>query len=134
MICQRAESLLTIRSLSDAVAYFTERFKECDLNLETLLIVHLDDRGQSLHLSRHHGDKQGTAFPLRTIILDAAKYDSSSIVLAHNHPSRDPTPSNSDCRVTRRLAIAADALGIEIADHIVFARNGHRSFRELRLL
>jgi DNA repair protein RadC len=66
--------------------------------------------------------------------LDAAKHNTTSIMLAHNHPSGDPTPSGSDCRVTRRLAIAAEALGIKIADHIVFARGLHRSFRELGLL
>ena len=134
MLSRRAEELLTIRGVSDAVAFFTDLFTQCDLNLETLWIVHLDGQGHCLYASRHDGDQCGTSFPLKTIILDAAAHDTTNIVLAHNHPSGDPTPSYSDCRVTRRLAIAAEALDIKIADHIVFARGGHRSFRELGLL
>jgi DNA repair protein RadC len=134
MLSQRAEKLLTIRGVSDAVAFFTDLFTQCDLDLETLWIIHLDRQGHYLYVSRHDGDECGTAFPLKTIILDAAAHDTTNIVLAHNHPSGDPTPSHSDCTVTRRLAIAAEAVGVKIADHIVFAREGHRSFRELGLL
>lgn len=134
MLSQRAESQLTVRNVSDAIAFFTDRFTQCDLRSETLWVVHLDGQGNYLYASRHDGDRCGTAFPLKTIILDAAARRTSNIVLAHNHPSGDATPSNSDCRVTRRLAIVAEALGVKIADHIVFGRDDHRSFKALGLL
>lgn len=53
-----------------------------------------------------------------------------SIILAHNHPSGDPTPSEEDRRVTQQLKAAANTLGIRLLDHIVFARRGYYSFQE----
>ena len=88
----------------------------------------------SLHLTDHPGDEDGTDFPLRSIIADAALHGSAAILLAHNHPSGDSTPSDGDKRATRRLACAAEALDCAIADHLVFGRNDFTSFRALGLL
>ncbi|MEY4668508.1 MAG: hypothetical protein RL518_1207 [Pseudomonadota bacterium] len=57
-----------------------------------------------------------------------------SVILAHNHPSGDPTPSDEDKRVTRQLALAASTLGIRLLDHIVVAKRGFFSFQEAGLL
>ncbi len=57
-----------------------------------------------------------------------------SVILAHNHPSGDPTPSEEDKRVTRQIALAASTLGIRLLDHIVIARRGFFSFQEAGLL
>jgi DNA repair protein RadC len=56
------------------------------------------------------------------------------IVLAHNHPSGDSRPSESDCRATRRLASAVEALDCAILDHLVFAGPECASLRKLGLL
>jgi DNA repair protein RadC len=53
-----------------------------------------------------------------------------SIILAHNHPSGDPTPSPEDRQVTTQIAAAARTLGIKLLDHIIFARRGYFSFQE----
>lgn len=53
-----------------------------------------------------------------------------SIILAHNHPSGDPTPSQEDRNVTRQIALAAKTLGMKLLDHIIFARRGYFSFQE----
>jgi DNA repair protein RadC len=55
-------------------------------------------------------------------------------VLAHNHPSGDSTPSEADCRATRRLASAAEALDCAILDHLVFGGKECSSLRALGLL
>ncbi|MGE3226108.1 MAG: JAB domain-containing protein, partial [Parvibaculaceae bacterium] len=52
----------------------------------------------------------------------------------HNHPSGDPTPSAADIDMTRRLVEAGDRLSIKVHDHIVIGRNGHASFRSLKLI
>ncbi len=57
-----------------------------------------------------------------------------SVILAHNHPSGDPTPSEEDKKVTRQLALAASTLGIRLLDHIVVAKRGFYSFQEAGLL
>jgi DNA repair protein RadC len=71
---------------------------------------------------------------LKSIIIDAAEHGSAGIVLAHNHPSGDPRPSDSDCRATRRLAAAAEALHCAVLDHLVFAGTECTSFRRMGLL
>jgi DNA repair protein RadC len=53
-----------------------------------------------------------------------------SIILAHNHPSGDPAPSEEDRKVTRQLKAAASTLGLRLLDHIIFAKRGYFSFQE----
>ena len=60
--------------------------------------------------------------------------DASAVILAHNHPSGDPTPSRGDVEATRRIAEAGRALDICIHDHVIVARSGWTSFRALGLL
>ncbi|MES2001274.1 MAG: JAB domain-containing protein [Pseudomonadota bacterium] len=105
-----------------------------DLALESLWVAHVDDEARCVHVSRHQGDERGAAFPLRTIIADAATHGSAAIVLAHNHPSGDARPSKSDCIATRRLAAAAEALDCTILDHLVFGGSDCVSMRQLGYL
>ena len=131
---QRAESPLKLDGLAAARSFFESCFAECDPRTETLWVAHLDGSARCLHLSRHCGDAFGTDFPLRSIVADAAILSSAAILLAHNHPSGDSTPSDGDKRSTRRLACAAEALDCIVADHLVFAGAGCTSFRQLGLL
>jgi DNA repair protein RadC len=71
---------------------------------------------------------------MRQIIADAAVHGSAGLVLAHNHPSGDSTPSDPDCRSTRRLAAAAQALDCTVLDHLIFAGGQCTSFRRIGLL
>jgi len=66
----------------------------------------------------------------REIFRHAVKLHCASIVVAHNHPSGDPTPSQEDINVTKRLAEAGKVLGIEVLDHIIIGRNKHTSLKE----
>src|SRR3546814_16089390 len=61
----------------------------------------------------------------RIIFKRALELDAASIVLVHNHPSGDPTPSEADISYTERLAALASNLGIELTEHIVVSRSGH---------
>jgi DNA repair protein RadC len=70
----------------------------------------------------------------REIIKRALELGASSLILAHNHPSGDPTPSKADIAMTREVAVAAKALGISLHDHLVVGRGGHASFKSLGLL
>lgn len=131
---QRAETPLKLDGLASAKAFFAGCIADADPAQESLWVAHLDDRANCLHLTRHAGDESGTDFPLRSIIADAAAHGSAGIVLAHNHPSGDPTPSDGDKRATRRLACAAEALDCAIVDHLVFGGSGCTSFRQIGLL
>jgi DNA repair protein RadC len=131
---QRDELPLKLDGLAAARTFFAGCIADSDPRREFLWVAHVDDQARCLHLSRHDGDEAGARFPLRTIIADAAEHGSAGIVLAHNHPSGDPTPSDSDCRVTRRLASAAEALDCALLDHLVFAGSECTSFRRAGLL
>ncbi|TGY96715.1 JAB domain-containing protein [Petralouisia muris] len=70
----------------------------------------------------------------REIFLKALEYRAVHIVLLHNHPSGDPTPSEADHAVTSRVAESGRILGIALADHIIIGDNRYISFRENGLL
>jgi DNA repair protein RadC len=70
----------------------------------------------------------------REIIKRALELGASSIILVHNHPSGDPTPSKADIMMTREIVSAAKALAITVHDHLVIGRGGHASFKSLGLL
>jgi DNA repair protein RadC len=131
---QRAEFPLKLDRPVAAREFFSGCFAEARPDLESLWVAHLDDEFNCLHVARHQGGESGTEFPLRSILADAIRHGSSAILLAHNHPSGDPTPSNSDKRATSRLACAAEALECSVLDHLVFAGRRCTSFRELGLL
>ncbi len=66
----------------------------------------------------------------REVFCEAVRSAAAAIVLIHNHPSGDPTPSAEDLEVTRRLVSAGEVLGIRVVDHVVVAEHGYHSFEE----
>jgi len=70
----------------------------------------------------------------REIVKRALELGATSIILVHNHPSGDPTPSRADIEMTREIASAARTLHIAVHDHLVIGRGGHVSFKSLGLL
>jgi DNA repair protein RadC len=81
-----------------------------------------------------HGTVDHTPVYPREIVKRALELSASAIILVHNHPSGDPTPSKADIDLTREVANAAKALRIAVHDHIVVARGGVLSFKSLGLL
>ncbi len=70
----------------------------------------------------------------REVYQPAIAVSAASLILAHNHPSGDPTPSEEDLAITRRLVEAGRILGIDVLDHVVVARDSYASFKERKLL
>jgi DNA repair protein RadC len=70
----------------------------------------------------------------REIVKRALELSASALILVHNHPSGDPTPSRADIEMTREIVEAARALRIAVHDHLVIGRGGHASFKALGLL
>ena len=131
---QRAEFPLKLDGLAAAREFFAGCIADEDPARESLWVAHVDEDSRCVHLSRHQGDQAGAAFPLKDIIVDAATHGSAGIVLAHNHPSGNCRPSESDCRATRRLVAAAEALDCTVLDHLVFGGAQCSSFRRMGLL
>mgnify|MGYP000209009051 FL=1 len=72
--------------------------------------------------------------PVREILIQALKEDAVNMILVHNHPSGDPSPSSEDIRVTKRLKEAGDLIGITLMDHIIIGDNKYISLKEQGLL
>jgi DNA repair protein RadC len=70
----------------------------------------------------------------REIVKRALELGASAMILVHNHPSGDPTPSRADIEMTREIAAAGKPLRIAVHDHLVIGRSGHASFKSLGLL
>jgi DNA repair protein RadC len=70
----------------------------------------------------------------REVVRRALELRATALILVHNHPSGDPTPSRADIEMTRTIVDVAKPLGIAVHDHVVVGRDGHASFRALKLI
>lgn len=70
----------------------------------------------------------------RELVRRALELSSTAIILVHNHPSGDPTPSKADIDMTKTIIDTAKPLGIVVHDHIIIGKDGHVSFKGLRLI
>jgi len=70
----------------------------------------------------------------REVIRRALELSATAIVLVHNHPSGDPTPSSQDIKMTQDIIAIAKSLGVAVHDHIIVGRDGHASLRGMRLI
>ena len=70
----------------------------------------------------------------REVFKDAIRWGAHAVIVAHNHPSGDPTPSREDTMVTKRLIEASAVVGIPIVDHIILGNGNYASLRELGLM
>ncbi len=64
----------------------------------------------------------------------ALELSASALILVHNHPSGDPTPSKADIQVTRDIVKVAASLGVTVHDHVIIGRGRHTSLRDMGLL
>jgi DNA repair protein RadC len=69
----------------------------------------------------------------REVVKRALELSASAIILVHNHPSGDPTPSQADISMTHQIIDVASKLGIAVHDHIIIGRKGHASFKAMKL-
>jgi DNA repair protein RadC len=70
----------------------------------------------------------------REVVKRALEVSATALILVHNHPSGDPTPSQADIDMTRQIVEVCAPLGVTVHDHIIVARQGHASLRGLKLL
>jgi len=70
----------------------------------------------------------------REVARRSIELNATAVILVHNHPSGDPTPSRADIAMTKEIVAAAKAVGVTVHDHIVIARDSHASLRALGLM
>jgi DNA repair protein RadC len=131
---QRAEPPALLNGHEAARRFFSSCFQGENRRSEQLLVAHVDDSTRCLHVERYGGATSSVALPIREIMADAIRLGSAGIILAHNHPSGEATPSDADFRATRKLALAGEALDLEVLDHLIFANRECCSMRRMGLL
>ena len=121
-----------IQSPGDVATLLLNRM--CDLDREVMVVVHLDTRNQILSIENAAVGALGqTTIVIRELFKGAILANAATIIVAHNHPSGDPTPSPEDIEVTKQIWEAGDLLGIELLDHIVIGHSRFISLREQKL-
>lgn len=104
-------------------------------DVESFRVLFLDKRNA---LIREEVQQTGTVdhtpvYP-REIVKRALELSATALILVHNHPSGDPTPSQPDIRMTREIVTIAKPLGISVHDHIIVGKNGHASLKGMQLM
>jgi len=131
---RRADERQSISTPEDVVALCAPQLRGADrehfwtlaLNTKNRLLKIIEVSVGSLNASIVHP---------RELFKDAVRVSAASVIVVHNHPSGDPTPSGADVQLTRRIVKAGDVLGIEVLDHVVIGDGGeHASLRDLGLM
>jgi len=118
-----------IRSPADVQSHF--RRSLCRRPRESFYVLLLDGRHRLISSEEVSvGTLTASLVHPREVFRDAIRSAAAAIVLVHNHPSGDPSPSAEDRSVTTRLREAGELLGIRVVDHVIVASSGYFSFRE----
>jgi DNA repair protein RadC len=103
--------------------------------IEKVRVLHLNARNM---LIRDETISEGTldqsAVHVREVVKRALELGSAAIILVHNHPSGDPSPSKADIALTRQIIEAAATIGLSVHDHVVIGARGHASLRAMGLI
>lgn len=129
LVRERAASRLVFSSPPAVADYYMEQMRH--LETETAVLVMLDNR---MALIREEvlslGTVNCTLLSPREIFLRALRWGAVNIMLLHNHPSGDPTPSEMDKEITERIFRAGQMLGIQLIDHLIIGDLSYTSLRE----
>lgn len=102
---------------------------------EEFRVLFLDRRNQLIADERlHSGTVDHTPVYPREVLKRALELSATAIILVHNHPSGDPTPSRADIKMTQSIIEIARPLGISVHDHIIVGKEGHASLKGLKLI
>jgi DNA repair protein RadC len=118
----------TIHGPRDAARIARELIGDADRETVLALLVDIRHRVIGLHIVAV-GSLTSCAVHPRELFKCAIVSNAAAIILCHNHPSDDPTPSNADHDLTTRLVRAGELLGIEVLDHLVIGERGYVSLR-----
>ncbi len=130
---QEAKERDVLSSWNAVVAYCT-RAMTGETN-EQFRILFLDRKNKLLRDEvQNRGTVDHTPVYPREVVKRALELGASAIILVHNHPSGDPTPSTSDVEMTKQIIDAAKTLDIAVHDHLIIGRGGHTSLKQLGLM
>jgi DNA repair protein RadC len=124
---------LPIRSARDVYTYYGPRME--DLPVEEFHVGILDAKHRlERDITVTRGILNSALVHAREVFRDAISERAAAVILVHNHPSGDPTPSPDDCTITQQLVSAGRLLDIPVQDHLIVGRGRYMSFVEAGLL
>ena len=127
------QQLTLLSSWTDVIDYCRTSMAFADK--EQFRILFLDKRNQLISDEvQQVGTVDHTPVYPREVIKRALELSATALILVHNHPSGDPTPSQADIQMTKAIVDIATPLGISVHDHIIVGKNGHASMKGLRLI
>ncbi|MBI4920496.1 MAG: DNA repair protein RadC [Devosia nanyangense] len=104
-------------------------------DVEQFRILFLDKKNRLIADEvQQRGTVDHTPVYPREVIKRSLELSATALILVHNHPSGDPSPSTADVQMTRQIADVAKPLGITVHDHIIIGKSGHASMKGLRLI
>lgn len=122
-----------VSNQEEAKSYFQLMYQ--DLEHEVFSIMCLTNKHTVITTEElFRGTIDGASVYPREVVKHVLQHNASAVMLVHNHPSGDPTPSEPDKRITRRLIKALDMIDVRVLDHIVVAKDGVISFAERGLI
>ncbi len=121
-------------SCPSAVFEFS-RFELEGRSHEAFMVIYLNTKNKVIHHEiLQEGDVDTVAVYPRRVVESALSHHSSGLILAHNHPSGNPIPSEEDKRLTKDIASASSTLSIRVLDHVIVGKDTYFSFAEHNLL
>lgn len=128
-----AREQICMQQPKTVAAYYMEQLRH--RRTECVVLACVDAKGRLLEdCVMSSGSATMSLISPREIFLEALKHQAVSILLVHNHPSGDPSPSRADAELTGELAAAGQMIGIPLLDHIIIGDNRYMSFREKGLI
>ena len=130
------DSLPIITSPEEAAVYLRSIWNDDHFELkEEFIVILLDNQKQVLGWNLvSSGGATATIVDIASIFQVALLGKAKSLILAHNHPSSNPTPSSADIQLTKRAMEAGRVLGITVEDHLIIYRSGFTSLRSQGLM
>lgn len=124
---------INIKNSEDVVNLVKPKLK--DKKKEHFLILSLNSRNNLIRISKVSiGSLNASIVHPREIFKEAIQSSAASIILVHNHPSGDPTPSEDDLELTERLVKTGEILGIDVLDHIIVSDKDFSSMKDKNLM
>lgn len=130
---ERLPKTINLDSSQAAVAFLKEKIGR--EKKEHFYMLALDSRNHLIKMSNISiGTLNASLVHPREVFKGAIEATAAKVLIAHNHPSGDPEPSEGDIMITQKLVEAGKILDIEVIDHIIVTGDSHRSFKEQKLL
>ena len=130
---ERTRARRTLSTSTDVAGWMRPRI--AGLDHEEMWVIALDGRNGVRGARRvAHGGQHGCSVTARDVVRVGLLEAGSAIVICHNHPSGDPTPSPADIAMTRSVRDAADVVGLPLVDHVIVAGERHASLLDLGYL